>query len=187
MTIDIPFWLAVSASSEVDAEVGPSGSILFNLLIILLLVFLNGFFVASEFALVKVRSTQLDALEETDKRVVLARRVTSHLDAYLSATQLGITLSSLALGWIGEPYLARLIRPVLIEVGMRSETIVHGVSFAIGFGIITYLHIVLGEVTPKWLGIRKALPISLWICRPLHLFYLIFVPPSGFSRPLQTG
>ncbi|MEA3205742.1 MAG: magnesium and cobalt exporter, family, partial [Verrucomicrobiota bacterium] len=126
MTFAIPFWLAVAASSEVDAELGSSESILLNLLVILLLVFLNGFFVASEFALVKVRSTQLDALEEGDKRVALARRVTSHLDAYLSATQLGITLSSLALGWIGEPYLARLIRPLLIDLGMRSESFVHG-------------------------------------------------------------
>src|ERR1700731_2505744 len=133
MSLEIPFWLAVSASSEVDAELGSSGSILFNLLIILLLVFLNGFFVASEFALVKVRSTQLDALEEADKKVALARRVTSHLDAYLSATQLGITLGSLALGWIGEPYLARLIGPVLMQVGLRSEPLVHGVSFATGF------------------------------------------------------
>jgi CBS domain containing-hemolysin-like protein len=182
MTIDIPFWLAVSGSPEVDAELTSSGSILFNLLIILLLVFLNGFFVASEFALVKVRSTQLDALEEADKKVALARRVTSHLDAYLSATQLGITLSSLALGWIGEPYLARLIRPLLIQGGMRSETFVHGVSFAIGFGIITYLHIVLGEVTPKWLGIRKALVISLWISPPLHLFYIIFRPAIWFLQ-----
>src|ERR1700761_8775788 len=125
MTIDIPFWFTALASSEVDAELGGSGSILFNLLVILSLVFLNGFFVASEFALVKVRSTQLDALEEGDKRVALARRVTTHLDAYLSATQLGITLSSLALGWIGEPYLARLIHPILIDVGMKSEAFVH--------------------------------------------------------------
>jgi CBS domain containing-hemolysin-like protein len=180
--MDIPFWLAALASSQADAELESSGSILFNLLIILLLVFLNGFFVASEFALVKVRSTQLDALEEGDKKVALARRVTSHLDAYLSATQLGITLASLALGWIGEPYLAKLIRPLLIDVGMTSETIVHGVSFAIGFGIITYLHIVLGEVTPKWLGIRKALVISLWISPPLHLFYLIFRPAIWFLQ-----
>src|SRR5271154_2140182 len=156
MTIDIPLWLAVFAPSAADAQLASSSSLLFNLLVILSLVFLNGFFVASEFALVKVRSTQLDALEEGDKRVALARQVTTHLDAYLSATQLGITLSSLALGWIGEPYLARLIRPFLIQGGMRSETFVHGVSFALGFGIITYLHIVLGEVTPKWLGIRKA-------------------------------
>src|ERR1700731_3476903 len=133
MTIAIPFWLAVAASSEVDAELGYSGSVLLNLLVILFLVFLNGFFVASEFALVKVRSTQLDALEEVDKKVALARRVTSHLDAYLSATQLGITLSSLALGWIGEPYLAKLIGPVLIQTGMTSEPLVHGVSFATGF------------------------------------------------------
>jgi CBS domain containing-hemolysin-like protein len=182
MIMDIPFWLAALASSQADAELESSGSILFNILIILLLVFLNGFFVASEFALVKVRSTQLDALEEGDKKVALARRVTSHLDAYLSATQLGITLASLALGWIGEPYLAKLIRPLLIDVGMTSETIVHGVSFAIGFGIITYLHIVLGEVTPKWLGIRKALVISLWISPPLHLFYLIFRPAIWFLQ-----
>src|ERR1700722_13979063 len=182
MTIDIPFWFTALASSEVDAELGGSGSILFNLLIILLLVFLNGFFFASEFALVKVRSSQLDALETEDKKVELARRVTSHLDAYLSATQLGITLASLALGWIGEPYLAKMIRPVLMEFGMRSEPIVHGVSFALGFGMITYLHIVLGEVTPKWLGIRKALVISLWISPPLHLFYLIFRPAIWFLQ-----
>jgi CBS domain containing-hemolysin-like protein len=182
MTIEIPFWFTALASSEVDAELGGSGSILFNLLIILLLVFLNGFFVASEFALVKVRSSQLDALETEDKKVELARRVTSHLDAYLSATQLGITLASLALGWIGEPYLAKMIRPVLMDFGMRSEPIVHGVSFALGFGVITYLHIVLGEVTPKWLGIRKALVISLWISAPLHLFYLIFRPAIWFLQ-----
>ncbi|HSZ79248.1 MAG TPA: hemolysin family protein [Chthoniobacterales bacterium] len=182
MTIDIPFWFTALASSEVDVELGGSGSILFNLLIILLLVFLNGFFVASEFALVKVRSSQLDALETEDKKVELARRVTSHLDAYLSATQLGITLASLALGWIGEPYLAKMIRPVLMDFGMRSEPIVHGVSFALGFGVITYLHIVLGEVTPKWLGIRKALVISLWISAPLHLFYLIFRPAIWFLQ-----
>jgi CBS domain containing-hemolysin-like protein len=182
MTIDIPLWLAVSASSEADAQLASSSSLLFNLLVILLLVFLNGFFVASEFALVKVRSSQLDALEEGDKKVALARHLTSHLDAYLSATQLGITLSSLALGWIGEPYLARLIRPVLIELGMRSENFVHGVSFAVGFGIITYLHIVLGEVTPKSLGIRKALVITLWISPPLHLFYIIFRPAIWFLQ-----
>src|SRR5580704_16909949 len=114
MTVDIPFWLMAATPSGVDGELASSGSILFNVLVILLLVFLNGFFVASEFALVKVRSTQLDALEEGDKRVALARHVSSHLDAYLSATQLGITLSSLALGWVGEPYLARLIRRVLV-------------------------------------------------------------------------
>jgi CBS domain containing-hemolysin-like protein len=186
MTIDYPFSFAVSAASEVETKFGSSGSILLNLLIILLLVFLNGFFVASEFALVKVRSSQLDALEEGDKKVAMARHVTSHLDAYLSATQLGITLSSLGLGWIGEPYLARLIQPVLVHVGISAVAIIHGVSFAIGFGIITYLHIVLGEITPKWLAIRKSLPTSLWVSPPLHLFYIIFRPAIWFLQASAT-
>src|SRR5246127_1478732 len=139
MSLEIPFWLAVSASSEVDAELGSSGSILFNLLIILLLVLLNGFFVASEFALVKVRSSQLDALEdEGNKRAGFVRHVISNLDAYLSATQLGITLSSLGLGWIGEPYVAQLLQPLLLRVGMSSPTLISGISFAIGFSLITY-------------------------------------------------
>src|ERR1700732_4260711 len=159
------------------------GILIAKLAVIGALVGLNGFFVACEFAIVKVRASQLDALaEEGNARAIFAKHVRAHLDAYLSATQLGITLASLALGWIGEPYLARLIRPVLIQVGMTSETIVHGVSFAIGFGIITYLHIVLGEVTPKWLGIRKALVISLWISPPLHLFYVIFRPAIWFLQ-----
>ena len=186
MTINFPFALVDSASTEVDAQLAASGSILFNLLTILLLVFLNGFFVASEFALVKVRLSQLDAIEDSNKKVALARHLTSHLDAYLSATQLGITLSSLALGWIGEPYLAELIQPVLLRIGVASVAIVHGVSFAIGFGIITYLHIVLGEVTPKWLGIRKALVISLWVSPPLHLFYTIFRPAIWFLQSSAT-
>jgi CBS domain containing-hemolysin-like protein len=186
MTINLPFVLADSGSTEVDAQLSASGSILFNLLIILLLVFLNGFFVASEFALVKVRASQLDAIEGSNKKVALARHLTSHLDAYLSATQLGITFSSLALGWIGEPYLARLIQPVLLHLGVGSAAVVHGISFTIGFGIITYLHIVLGEVTPKWLGIRRALVISLWVSPPLHLFYTIFRPAIWFLQASAT-
>src|SRR5262249_23365914 len=149
--------------ADVVAEFGAPSSILFNLISILLLVLLNGFFVASEFALVKVRSSQLDALEEENKNVTLARHVTTHLDAYLSATQLGITLSSLALGWIGEPYLARLIQPLLADAGINSGALVHGISFAVGFGIITYLLIVLGEVTPKWLAILQRIGFSLWV------------------------
>jgi CBS domain containing-hemolysin-like protein len=108
------------------------------------------------------------------------------LDAYLSATQLGITLASLALGWIGEPYVASLIRPILTHIGISAPGIVQAVSIAIGFGIITYLHIVLGEVTPKWLGIQKALVISLWISPPLHLFYTIFRPAIWFLQASAT-
>src|SRR6516162_8778091 len=180
----IDFPLAIASVAEVDAELAAPTSILFNLIVILLLVFLNGFFVASEFALVKVRSSQLDALEEENKKVTLARHVTTHLDAYLSATQLGITFSSLGLGWIGEPYVARLIQPVFLRAGINSGALVHGASFAIGFGIITYLHIVLGEITPKWLAIRQPLNISLWVSAPLHLFYSVFRPAIWF---LQTS
>jgi len=184
MIMDIPFLLA--AVGEGKEHLGSPASVVFNLLVILFLVFLNGFFVASEFALVKVRSTQLDAIDEADKRVALARRLTSHLDAYLSATQLGITLASLALGWMGEPYVASLIRPILTHIGISAPGIVQAVSIAIGFGIITYLHIVLGEVTPKWLGIQKALVISLWISPPLHLFYTIFRPAIWFLQVSAT-
>lgn len=184
MIMDIPFVLA--AVGEAKEHLASPTSVAFNLLVILFLVFLNGFFVASEFALVKVRSTQLDAIDEADKRVALARRLTSHLDAYLSATQLGITLASLALGWIGEPYVASLIRPILTHIGISAPGIVQAVSIAIGFGIITYLHIVLGEVTPKWLGIQKALAISLWISPPLHLFYTIFRPAIWFLQASAT-
>ncbi len=186
MMMVIPFLLAIAGADEAKAKLASPSSIIVNLLVILLLVFLNGFFVASEFALVKVRSTQLDTLDEADKKAALARRLISHLDAYLSATQLGITLASLALGWIGEPYVASLIRPILVHVGISSPGIVHGVSIALGFGIITYLHIVLGEVTPKWLGIRKALAISLWISPPLHLFYTIFRPAIWFLQASAT-
>jgi magnesium and cobalt exporter, CNNM family len=180
------FLLAIPTIAQIDPEFAAPSSIFFNLIAILLLVFLNGFFVASEFALVKVRSSQLDALEEENKKVSLARHVTTHLDAYLSATQLGITLSSLALGWIGEPYVARLIQPLFAHAGINSSALVHGASFAVGFGIITYLHIVLGEITPKWLAIRQPLGISLWVSPPLHFFYSVFRPAIWFLQASAT-
>ena len=158
------------------------GSIVSNLFIILLLVLLNGFFVASEFALVKVRSSQLDTIAEEDKRAALTRHITSHLDAYISATQLGITLSSLALGWIGEPYVSHLIEPLFEKLGVHPSTITHAIAFALGFCVITYLQIVLGEVTPKTLAIRKPLGLSLWVSGPLHLFYIIFRPAIWFLQ-----
>ncbi len=168
---------------EMETQFASSGSILLNFLIIFLLVFLNGFFVASEFALVKVRSSQLDALEEEgNRRANFARHLTSHLDAYLSATQLGITLSSLGLGWIGEPYVARLLVPVLFRWGIVSETVVHGIAFGVGFGFITYLHIVLGEVTPKSIAIRQAVATSLVVSPPLHIFYVVFRPAIWFLQ-----
>src|SRR5580692_5722432 len=168
-------------------DASPSG-VFTRLFIILLLIFLNGFFVASEFALVKVRSSQLDLLEEEgNRRASLANHVISNLDAYLSATQLGITLASLALGWIGQPYVASLLAPVLTHVGISSKAVVDGISITVGFAIITYFHIVLGELTPKTISIRKALQTSLWVSAPLHLFYLIFRPAIWFLQVSAAG
>jgi len=120
-------------------------------------------------------------LDETgEKRAGFARHVVAHLDAYLSATQLGITLASLGLGWVGEPFLARMIEPVFVLLGMGSTTVIHAFSFTLAFGMITFLHIVLGELAPKSLAIRKSLATTLWIARPLGIFYVIFKPAIWF-------
>jgi CBS domain containing-hemolysin-like protein len=185
MAISLGMVLPFLGAEGEDAS--PSG-VFARLFIILLLIFLNGFFVASEFALVKVRSSQLDLLEEAgNRRAVLANHVISNLDAYLSATQLGITLASLALGWIGQPYVASLLAPVLTHVGISSKAVVDGISITVGFAIITYFHIVLGELTPKTISIRKALQTSLWVSAPLHLFYLIFRPAIWFLQVSAAG
>jgi CBS domain containing-hemolysin-like protein len=153
------------------------GIIFLKLLAVVFLVLLNGFFVASEFAIVKVRVSQLDALAApSNGRARLARHVTSHLDSYLSATQLGITLASLGLGWLGEPFLADIIEPFFALANITSPMLIETVSFALAFGTITILHIVLGELAPKSIAIRKAVPTTLWISRPLRLFYLVFKP-----------
>ena len=153
------------------------GIIFLKLLAVVSLVLLNGFFVASEFAIVKVRVSQLDALAvPSDGRARLARHVTSHLDAYLSATQLGITLASLGLGWLGEPFLADIIGPFFALANITSPVLIETVSFALAFGAITTLHIVLGELAPKSIAISKSLPTTLWVSPPLRFFYLIFKP-----------
>ncbi|MFH0988688.1 MAG: hemolysin family protein [bacterium] len=152
-------------------------TIITEIFIVFFFVFLNGFFVAAEFAIVKVRATQIDPLvAKGDFRAKISKEIISHLDSYLSATQLGITITSLALGWLGEPFVASHVRPVLIEVGVVKEEIVHGVSFGIGFSIITFLHIILGELAPKSLAIQKAQHTTLWVAYPLRLFYLAFRP-----------
>jgi CBS domain containing-hemolysin-like protein len=178
------FVLAASPNLEAAGfaqEWDSPGLILGKLAIILFLVGLNGFFVAAEFAIVKVRGSQLEALDETgEKRASFARHVVAHLDAYLSATQLGITLASLGLGWVGEPFLARMIEPLFAAAGVTSATVVHAFSFTIAFAMITFLHIVLGELAPKSLAIRKSLVTTLWVARPLGLFYVVFKPAIWF-------
>jgi magnesium and cobalt exporter, CNNM family len=151
--------------------------ILGKLAVILGLVVLNAFFVASEFAIVKVRSSQLDALEdEGNVRAVFAKHVRNHLDAYLSATQLGITLASLALGWIGEQFLAHLLEPAFILANIHSHTLVSTISITLAFLGITFLHIVFGELAPKYIAIGNPLSVSLALAKPLGGFYILFKP-----------
>lgn len=143
----------------------------------LLLVALNGFFVAAEFALVKVRPTQLEPLiSEGSRRARMARHMLRHLDAYLSATQLGITLASLALGWVGEPAFSWIVRPAVALVAGNNPDLVHTVSLTISFLVITVLHIVLGEQAPKTLAIRRAEETALLISFPLYAFYKLTYP-----------
>lgn len=145
--------------------------------LVLFFVLLNAFFVAAEFAIVKVRSTQLDALvDEGHASAKVARNALKNLDGYLSATQLGITLASIALGMVGEPYVARVIQPLMWKLGVTSDPIISSVSIGIGFGVVTFLHVVLGELTPKSLAIRKSLATVLVISAPLHFFYVLFKP-----------
>jgi CBS domain containing-hemolysin-like protein len=147
------------------------------LLFALFLVLLNGFFVAAEFAIVKLRATKVDALAKKNGwRGHILRTVHNQLDAYLSACQLGITLASLSLGWVGEPAFAHLLEPLLAGIGIESPKLVHGIAFFTAFFIISYLHIVLGELAPKSWAIRKPELLSLWTAAPLYLFYWAMYP-----------
>lgn len=144
---------------------------------VLLLVALNGFFVAAEFALVKIRESQIKPLiDEGNRKALMTRRVLEHLDASLSACQLGITLASLALGWVGEPVFAALLEPVMESMHIDSEGLKHSLSFLFGFSVITFLHITAGEQAPKLLAIQKPLPTSLWIAKPLWWFSKLSYP-----------
>lgn len=148
--------------------------IVFQLLLALALAALNGFFVAAEFAIVKVRATQLESLAKAgDERASIGLKIISRLDAYLSATQLGITLASLALGWVGHPVFEKLLDPVMDLIGVENENIRHTSSFIAGFSLFTYLHIVVGELAPKSLAIQYPAPTSLWVARPLDWFYKV--------------
>src|SRR5215213_2763563 len=150
-------------------------TIAINLVAVLLLVAANGFFVAAEFALVGVRSSRIETLVAAGNRT--AKRLMAllqNLNAYLSACQLGITLASLALGWIGEPAIARLLEGSLSGF---SDAWRHGIAFAVGFIIMTALHIVLGEQAPKLIGLASAERVALLVALPLQVFYRVFSWP----------
>jgi CBS domain containing-hemolysin-like protein len=178
MNSSLSLFLAVGPLAEAISEHWDSPVIILGkLLVIFALVVLNAFFVASEFALVKVRASQLDALvDEGNLRAGFVKHIRAHLDAYLSATQLGITLASLALGWIGEQFLARMLQPAFGLMQVQSHAVVSAVSIALAFIGITFLHIVFGELAPKYLAIGKPLPVSILLARPLWIFYVIFKP-----------
>lgn len=149
----------------------------FLIIVALLLVALNGFFVAAEFGLVKLRQTRIREIAKTRGwRGRILAKVHTKLDAYLSACQLGITLASLGLGWVGEPAFADMLKPVLDRIGVTAPELIHGISFALAFSIISFLHIVVGELAPKSMAIRNPEQIGLWSAAPLYGFYWLMYP-----------
>ncbi|NJL58354.1 MAG: DUF21 domain-containing protein, partial [Desulfobacteraceae bacterium] len=150
----------------------------FEIFITLFLVFLNGFFVASEFAIVKVRYSQIEIRAIAgDKVAETSKNILNHLDSYLSATQLGITLASLGLGWTGEPVVAKIIVSIFhaLNIPLSSE-LTHKIALPVAFVTITVLHIVFGELVPKSIAIRKPEPTTLLLSVPLKIFFVIFKP-----------
>lgn len=150
--------------------------ILFQLLLVFFLIAMNGFFVAAEFACVKIRPSRLETLiQEGSRQAKYAKKLTDHLDASLSVTQLGITLASLGLGWVGEPAVATLILPITHAIGL-DDVIGHTIALALAFSIITGLHIVLGELTPKTMAIQNVEKIMLSVALPMLVFHRVMYP-----------
>jgi CBS domain containing-hemolysin-like protein len=146
-----------------------------QLALALVLVVLNGFFVASEFALVRIRSTTVEQLADAGRPGSAALQdAVASLDDYLATTQLGITIASLGLGWVGEPAVAALLEPILEPA--LPESALHLVAFALGFSIVTFLHVVFGELAPKTIAIQRAERLALFVAPPMKLFYYLFIP-----------
>lgn len=149
---------------------------IFNLIMVAVLIALTGFFVASEFAIVKIRSTRIDQLvSEGNKQAIAAKNVISNLDEYLSACQLGITLTALGLGWLGESTIEALLEPIFAKLAI-SEAVTGIISVVLAFSAITFLHVVVGELAPKTLAIQKAEAITLRFAKPLMIFYKLMYP-----------
>jgi magnesium and cobalt exporter, CNNM family len=159
---------------------------LVGILAVFVLVATNGFFVAAEFGLVKVRRTRIDELVAEGKRVAkVVQDELRHMDNYIAATQLGITLASLALGWIGEPSLAHLIEPLFAFTGGTAATeLAHSAAIAVSFFLITMFHIVLGELVPKSIALQRSEGTTFFVARPLYLFARLFRPFIVFMNGL---
>ncbi|WP_419392961.1 hemolysin family protein [Cytobacillus praedii] len=147
-----------------------------NLILIVILIALTAFFVATEFAMVKVRASRLDQLiAEGKKGAIAAKKVVSHLDEYLSACQLGITVTALGIGWLGEPTIEKLLHPLFEQLNL-NDSVSHILSFAIAFSIVTFLHVVVGELAPKTVAIQKAETITILFAVPIIWFYRLMYP-----------
>src|SRR5437868_5022142 len=147
--------------------------ILMNLLIIVILIAFTAFFVTSEFAMIKVRTTRIDQLlSEGNAKAESAKKVISNLDGYLSATQVGITITSLILGWLGEPTIRKILDPIFAKIDMPLS-VEQVLSFILAFLVITFFNVVLGELAPKTLAIQKSESIILSFAPPLILFHRI--------------
>lgn len=153
-------------------------SSIIGVLAVLVLIATNGFFVAAEFALVKIRATRIEHLvNEGNRTAKVVQKQIGHLDTYIAATQLGITLASLALGWIGEPSLAHLVEPLFAWIGGEAaRDVTNGVAIALSFAIITAGHIILGELVPKAIALQQDEKTALFVARPLWLFARLFRP-----------
>ena len=148
----------------------------FKIFLTFFLVALNGFFVAAEFAIVKVRASQIEIKAKSGSRVAnIAKFITQHLDGYLAATQLGITLASLGLGWVGESVMHSIVHDLLINFNL-SEVYITSISTFIAFLFITVMHIVFGELAPKSIAIQRPVATTLFVAFPLQGFYLVFRP-----------
>ena len=160
-----------------------------GLVAVFVLVLANGFFVATEFAIVAIRRSRLDQLVDEGRAGALAARaVVGHLDAYIAATQFGITLASLALGWIGEPAVANLLEPAAALVAGRfAPAAAHVIAIAVAFALITGLHIVVGELAPKGLALQKPEITTLWVARPIQVFHAVFKWPITALNAVGNG
>jgi CBS domain containing-hemolysin-like protein len=160
------------------SQESPSSTMVTDLLLIIFLILLNAFFVAAEFAIVKVRSSQIDMkINKGSARAKVVKHILSKMDAYLSATQLGITVASLILGRVGEPYVSSLLLKIFSHFQISiSQSALNNIAFATGIALITVIHMVIGEQVPKTLSIRYSLQTSMLVSFPLRVFYYVFAP-----------
>jgi CBS domain containing-hemolysin-like protein len=182
------FLLAMPIADIIAQHWDPPLVLIGKLAAVFALVLLNGFFVTAEFALVKIRGSQVDTLAAGgNMRAKFAKQVKDNLNAYLSACQVGITAASLGLGWLGEPFLARMLQPFFALAQIDSPAVIKSVSFTLAFSVITFLHIVLGEQAPKILAIRRPMPAALFVSGPLRLFYALFKPAIWFLNAASNS